>query len=111
MIFYTVSRTPWTGDQPVASPLPAQTQNKRTQTSVPQVEFEPTIPMFERAKTVHALDLAATVMDRRFPLAAVLKSYHKDELTMLYYGVIILFATLIRLYVETSVVAYRYILQ
>jgi hypothetical protein len=27
-----------------------------------QVGFEPTIPLFERAKTVHALDRAATVM-------------------------------------------------
>jgi hypothetical protein len=26
-----------------------------------QVEFEPTNPVFERAKTVHALDRAATV--------------------------------------------------
>jgi hypothetical protein len=26
-----------------------------------QVGFEPTIPVFERAKTVHALDSAATV--------------------------------------------------
>jgi hypothetical protein len=25
-----------------------------------QVEFEPTIPVFKRAKTVHALDRAAT---------------------------------------------------
>jgi hypothetical protein len=37
---YTVS-TSWTGDQPVARQLPAyktaQTQNKRTQTSMPQV--------------------------------------------------------------------------
>jgi hypothetical protein len=33
-----------------------QTQNKRTQTSMPQVRFEPTIPVLERAKTVHALD-------------------------------------------------------
>jgi hypothetical protein len=31
-------------------------QNKRTQTSMPLVEFEPTIPVFERVKTVHALD-------------------------------------------------------
>jgi hypothetical protein len=38
-------------------------QNKRTQTSMPQVGFEPTIPLFERAKTVHhALDRAATVI-------------------------------------------------
>jgi hypothetical protein len=29
---------------------------------MPQVEFEPTIPVFEPAKTVHALDLAATVI-------------------------------------------------
>jgi hypothetical protein len=64
--FYTVGRTPWTGDQPVARPLPAyrttQTQNKRTQTSIPRMAFEPTIPVFERAKTVHALDRAATVI-------------------------------------------------
>jgi hypothetical protein len=29
---------------------------------MPQVEFEPTTPMFERVKTVHALDRAATVI-------------------------------------------------
>jgi hypothetical protein len=38
-ILYTVGRTPWTGDQPVAGPLPThrttQTQNERTQTFVP----------------------------------------------------------------------------
>jgi hypothetical protein len=47
-------------DQPVARPLPTrrttQTQNKRTQTPMPSVGFEPTIPVFGRAKTVHALD-------------------------------------------------------
>jgi hypothetical protein len=37
-------------------------QNKRTQTSMPHVGFEPTIPVFERAKTVHALHRAATVI-------------------------------------------------
>jgi hypothetical protein len=64
--FYTVGRTPWTEDQPVARPLPtnrtAQTQNKRTQTTVPQVEFELTIPVFEWATTVQALDHEATVI-------------------------------------------------
>jgi hypothetical protein len=59
-------RTPWTRDQPVARPLPAhriaETQNKRTQTSTPQVGFEPAIPVFHRAKKVHALNLAATVI-------------------------------------------------
>jgi hypothetical protein len=67
LFFYTVGRTLWTGDQPVARPLPAnraaQTQNKRIQTSMPQVGFEPKIAMFEQAKTVHALERAATVID------------------------------------------------
>jgi hypothetical protein len=36
-----------------------QTHNKRTQTSTPRVEFEPTIPAFQRAKTLHAVDRAA----------------------------------------------------
>jgi hypothetical protein len=40
----------------------AQTQNKRTQTSMPQVGFTPTIPVFQLAKTVHALDRVATVV-------------------------------------------------
>jgi hypothetical protein len=40
----------------------AQTQNKRTQTSMPQVGFEPTIPAFELDKTVSALVRAATVI-------------------------------------------------
>jgi hypothetical protein len=37
-------------------------QNKRTQTSMPQVGFESTIPVFDRAKKIHALDRAATVI-------------------------------------------------
>jgi hypothetical protein len=39
-----------------------QTQNKRRQTSIPWVGFEPTIPGFERAKIVHALDRATTAV-------------------------------------------------
>jgi hypothetical protein len=66
LIPYTVGKTPWTSDQPVARPLPTHrttpTENKHTQTSVPCVGLEPTIPAFERAKTVHALDRAATVI-------------------------------------------------
>jgi hypothetical protein len=54
LVFYTVHRTPWKGDQPVARPIPAhrtaQTQNKRTHTSMSQVGFEPIIPVFERGK-------------------------------------------------------------
>jgi hypothetical protein len=64
--FYAVGRTPWTGDQPIASPLSAhrtaRTQNKRTQTSIPQAGFERTIPVFERTKTVHVLDRKATAI-------------------------------------------------
>jgi hypothetical protein len=33
---------------------------------MPQVEFQPTIPVFEPAKTVHALDRAATVIGLPF---------------------------------------------
>jgi hypothetical protein len=39
-----------------------QTQNKYKQTSIPCVGFEPTIPAFRRATTVHTLDRAATVI-------------------------------------------------
>jgi hypothetical protein len=31
---------------------------------MPRVGFEPTIPVFERAKTVHAFDRGATVIGR-----------------------------------------------
>jgi hypothetical protein len=66
LILYTVGRTPLTGYQPVARPLhtdiPTQTQNNRTQTSMPIAGFEPTTTAFEEAKTVHALDGASTVI-------------------------------------------------
>jgi hypothetical protein len=61
LILYTDGRTPWTGDQPVARPLPTH-RTTQTQTSIPWVGFEPTIPAFEREKTAHALDRAATVL-------------------------------------------------
>jgi hypothetical protein len=54
------------GDQPVARPLPiyrtTQTQNKRTQTSMPLVGFELMTPVFQQTKTIHALYHAATVI-------------------------------------------------
>jgi hypothetical protein len=58
---YTVCRTPWTGGQSVARPLPTH-RTTQTQTSMPRVEFEPTIPVFEREKTFHALDRAVTLI-------------------------------------------------
>jgi hypothetical protein len=33
---------------------------------MPRVGFEPTIPVFEQAKTVHALDRAATVIGTHY---------------------------------------------
>jgi hypothetical protein len=69
LILYTVGGIPWTGNQPVARPLPThrttQTQNKRTQRSMPWAGFETTIPLFKRAKAVHALDRMATVIGSR----------------------------------------------
>jgi hypothetical protein len=66
LIVYPVGRTPWTGDQPVTRPLPThrtrQTQNKRTHTSMPQVGFETTTPVFERVKTANAINRAATLI-------------------------------------------------
>jgi hypothetical protein len=62
----TFGSTPWTGDQPVTRPLPTyratQTQNKHTrQTSMSEAGFEPVIIPSKRAKTVHDLDLLATM--------------------------------------------------
>jgi hypothetical protein len=63
LILYRDGRTSWTSDQSVAKPLPTdrttQTQNKRTQTSMPRVGLGPMTPVFERAKCLHALDRAA----------------------------------------------------
>jgi hypothetical protein len=33
---------------------------------MPRVEFEPTVPVFDREKTVHALDRAVTVIGEHF---------------------------------------------
>jgi hypothetical protein len=57
-LFLTFGRTPWTGDQPDARPLPTQDtttqKNAYTHTSMPLTGFEPTIPAFELSKTVRA---------------------------------------------------------
>jgi hypothetical protein len=78
LILYTVYRTPWTGDEPVLRSLPThrttQTQNKLRQTSMPRMGFEPTTPAFERAKTVHALDRATTVIGTSKRIVASIRS-------------------------------------
>jgi hypothetical protein len=67
LILYTVGRTPWMGDQPVARPLPThritQTQDKHRH---PCLEWDSN-PRFQCSmggKTVHALDRAATAIGR-----------------------------------------------
>jgi hypothetical protein len=39
-----------------------QTQKKHEETFMPRMGFEPTIPVFERAKAFYALDRAAAVI-------------------------------------------------
>jgi hypothetical protein len=66
---YTVGRTPRMGDQsrlkPATYTKKTRTQNKRKQTSVPPVWFEPKNAVYERAKTVHYLDRATFHCDGR----------------------------------------------
>jgi hypothetical protein len=57
-ILYTFGRSPWTGDQSVARPLPTH----KTQISIPWVGFEPTNTAFDPAKAVHSVSRAATVI-------------------------------------------------
>jgi hypothetical protein len=74
------------GDQPFARPLPAhrtaQTQNKRTQTSMPQVGFKPMIPVSERVKTVHALDRTATVIGTSVSPQSIDTTEHNEQLSL-----------------------------
>jgi hypothetical protein len=52
----------WSARRKAATYTGQHKQNKRRQTSVPRVGFEPTIPVFHRTMTFHALDSAATVI-------------------------------------------------
>jgi hypothetical protein len=62
--FYTDGRTPWTRDHPVARPLPTHRRTQRINANAHYalVGLEPTIPAFNGAKTVHALERAVTVI-------------------------------------------------
>jgi hypothetical protein len=73
-----------------------QTPNKRTQTSIPLVGFEPTIPASERAKTEYALDYTATVIGSLFTNHPIVWPLHGDSVQWSFtrdqtcqYGVII----------------------
>jgi hypothetical protein len=73
------------GDQPVARQLPThitvQTHEKGKKTSMPRVGFEPTIPVFERGKTVHAPDRAATRIGQEFDIAKLIAETHYSNYT------------------------------
>jgi hypothetical protein len=59
----TVGRTPLTGDQPVARPLPIGTQNKLRHSCLEWDSNAQSQCSSELAKTVHALDHAAIAID------------------------------------------------
>jgi hypothetical protein len=46
---------------------------------MPLVGFEPTIPAFERAKTVHALDRAATVIGEMGSVEGLSHKYYAER--------------------------------
>jgi hypothetical protein len=66
LILHTVSRFPcmWYRPRHKASAYiqDNKKQDKNTETSMPRVRFEPTTPVLERDKTVHALDPPANVI-------------------------------------------------
>jgi hypothetical protein len=69
LILHTVDRTPWTGISP-SQYLYLHTEQHKKRINAHRhlchwVGFEPTIPVFEWAKTVHVLDRAATVIGVR----------------------------------------------
>jgi hypothetical protein len=66
-----------------SAPLKAHRTTK-TQTSMPQVRFEPTTPLFERAKTVHALDRAAIAIGCILLVVYILKSKFHRQLQLFY---------------------------
>jgi hypothetical protein len=81
-LIYTVSRTPWAG---ISSPQDrylhriTQTQDKRRQIFMPRMGFEPSSPMLERAKTVHASDREANVIGKGFILSRINSESEQDR--------------------------------
>jgi hypothetical protein len=65
---------------------------------MPQVGFEPTIPVFERAKTVHALGGAATVIGNNS--APTLRKTHCISITTSNW--LLLFKEIITVYSENN---------
>lgn len=68
MLLYAINSNPWTVGQYDARPLIknriTQTQNRRTQTYMSRIGFEPTTSVYERMETIYALDRLATEVGR-----------------------------------------------
>jgi hypothetical protein len=62
---------PVTGDQPCHKAAPYTGRKKQKKTSMLRVGFESTIPVFERAKTIYAVDRATIVIGK--------SSYKRDN--------------------------------
>jgi hypothetical protein len=61
-ILYRVGRTPWTGDQPVARPLPTQNKTEKNADIHTSSGIRTYDQMFEQAKTFRESDRAATLI-------------------------------------------------
>jgi hypothetical protein len=85
LLIYIVSRSPWTGDQPIPRTLPThkttERHNKRKQKSMPWVGFESITPAFERAKAFYTLDQAANVIGISWPTRK--RNYRRRNLSQL----------------------------
>jgi hypothetical protein len=77
-ILYTVGRNPWTGIRLLQGHYLHTEQHKHrinAKTYMPRVGFEPTTPVLEEVKTVHALDCAITVISPSY-VCWVLNTWH-----------------------------------
>jgi hypothetical protein len=79
-ILYTVGRTPWTGNQPVGRPLYLHKEQHKHRINAHRHQCLGwnSIPVFERAKTVHALDRAATVIGLAEFLMIKIQSFRRS---------------------------------
>jgi hypothetical protein len=69
LTLYRVGRTPWTWISPsqcLCLHTEQHKQNKRTQTSMPRVGFEPMTSTFGRPNTFRTLDLAGTLVGIKY---------------------------------------------
>jgi hypothetical protein len=71
-LLYTDGRAPWTSFSPCQDHYLHTGLHKQNKHTCRWVAFNPTIPAFERAKTVHASDREATVLGNQGTMWAVI---------------------------------------